>query len=327
MTRRIAIAGLALALWPFWGAALADDKTPILSSNSLMELVGEFGHGTQCPDESTLIDLPDTARTFQKQRASDGRTVLVLSGAVNDGDAQKLENELGADPSISEIWLHSPGGVAEEGIKLGRVIRAHKLATRTPARYQCISACSLAFLGGAVRRIDAGAAYGVHVFRNDAQLSDLETLFTADYSSALTPQDRAVLKHPKDKNYAWVKFKLGRMRILKLQKYIHDGEQYDALTAADHAVYMSQMGVSRLFLPEVLFQQRSTDYDDDYDLLTANEGLVFDLMSQGATLDRATVMLAKALAEKYPDMANRNATYLCPTPAQLSRYNVVNVQD
>ncbi|MFI5014997.1 MAG: hypothetical protein ACHQAY_21900 [Hyphomicrobiales bacterium] len=80
----------------------------------------------------------------------------------------------------TKIILHSPGGLAQSGIDMGRLIRersfdtivgqTHRPATRQtvdqlvfkidPA--ECDSACSLAFLGGVHRRVPTGSVYGVH---------------------------------------------------------------------------------------------------------------------------------------------------------------------
>lgn len=80
----------------------------------------------------------------------------------------------------TKIILHSPGGNAQAGIDMGRLIRqrsmdtvvgqAHRPTTRQsvdqlvlnidPA--ECDSSCSLAFLGGVRRRVPTGSLYGVH---------------------------------------------------------------------------------------------------------------------------------------------------------------------
>src|ERR1700694_4156912 len=72
----------------------------------------------------------------------------------------------------SWLYLDSPGGNLFEGMKLGRVIRKHSLFTTVgkinpkpkgdvlPAH--CLSACTLAFLGGEFRFWKDGSIFGVH---------------------------------------------------------------------------------------------------------------------------------------------------------------------
>jgi hypothetical protein len=96
-----------------------------------------------------------------------------------DGDAGKrLDAFIEAEgvPYTSTVILNSPGGSLVGGMELGRVIRKHNLSTNvgvqkvdgTGARsYEpgvCMSACTLAYLGGRFRFLSGGSRYGVHRF-------------------------------------------------------------------------------------------------------------------------------------------------------------------
>lgn len=78
---------------------------------------------------------------------------------------------------FDEVWLLSGGGCKPEGIALGRAFRMHRMSVRVPslARLtlstgessfevggQCISACTLAFMGGVLRYVDDGAVLRIH---------------------------------------------------------------------------------------------------------------------------------------------------------------------
>lgn len=77
-------------------------------------------------------------------------------------------------PEGSYLYLHSPGGSIIGGLAIGRIARKHDLVTyvgtqpKKPKDYsgpgECMSACSLAFLGGRFRYMTQGSRYGVHRF-------------------------------------------------------------------------------------------------------------------------------------------------------------------
>lgn len=266
-----------------------------------------------------------------RKDVSGGKTVLIMSGSVKEGDANNLNSVLNSDRTISEIWLHSGGGDAAEGTKIGRVIRNHKLPTRIPSRYQCISSCSIAFLGGIVRRIDNGAAYGVHTFYSSGMFDFLQARFDPSftpYLGELTPGGVLALKNKNNPNHQLALKVVSDARERHLREWLHRNEQGDALLAADWAVYMSEMGVSRLFLGDVIFNQKSELYKDDADLKDVR-ALLSEMikqnesqgMSDAAATDKA---LTDFVADHYA-WASQFRTYMCPTRAQMTRYNVVNV--
>jgi hypothetical protein len=81
----------------------------------------------------------------------------------SQGDSGRLSREL-SGRRYDEIWLASNGGNLDEGIKIGELLRSVQATVRVPPRQACISACTVAFLGGLFRYIDLekGATYQVH---------------------------------------------------------------------------------------------------------------------------------------------------------------------
>lgn len=121
---------------------------------------------------------------------------IVLDGVIDSGaparvaEALKMAGSDGAD-----VYITSPGGNLLAGMQIGRLIRragantyigslvvdpsrsiAGKQAVKTMPG-NCLSACSLAFLGGVYRYTTVEAKYGVHRFSSSSEPtnSDLDT--------------------------------------------------------------------------------------------------------------------------------------------------------
>lgn len=130
--------------------------------------------------------VPTSAHAlFFELRQVEGNTILLLrDGRGGDecapkvprqqpfcgfavGDSDHLRRVLRERP-VHEVWLVSGGGVLGEGIGVGRAIREHALATgrlltvRIPDGQRCVSACTVAFMGGVQRVKNPGATYEVH---------------------------------------------------------------------------------------------------------------------------------------------------------------------
>ncbi len=80
---------------------------------------------------------------------------------VSEGDADRL-NQLLSSKRYDEVWLNSGGGNSDEGQRIGRVLRNHRMAVRIPKGSECASACTVAFLGGVIRTVDVGGHFLVH---------------------------------------------------------------------------------------------------------------------------------------------------------------------
>lgn len=90
----------------------------------------------------------------------DGGARLRLAGAFELGAKRALRKALDANPGVRMVELHSPGGLAVEGLAIGRLIESRGLDTFAPRH--CHSACLMAFAGGTGRYITAATLMGMH---------------------------------------------------------------------------------------------------------------------------------------------------------------------
>lgn len=90
--------------------------------------------------------------------------VLIANGEVDQNAAARLSAAIGQHAPIHEVWFNSPGGSSHQGVLMGEMIRAHGSATRVLSGDGCASACSTAFLGGVMRKVEPGAVYGIHIY-------------------------------------------------------------------------------------------------------------------------------------------------------------------
>jgi hypothetical protein len=121
--------------------------------------------------------------TFSFQTDSAGNQQIFATGQIFSDSGVKLKAVLDQNhvKPGSIVILHSPGGAADIGMEMGRLIRARSLYTRVGQRPQqrthqlvngvepfsadageCDSACTLAFLGGLRRIVPPGSRYGIH---------------------------------------------------------------------------------------------------------------------------------------------------------------------
>jgi hypothetical protein len=124
-----------------------------------------------------------TPMAFSFQTDSAGNQQIFATGQIFQDSGVKLKAMLDQNKVKpgSIIILHSPGGAADIGMEMGRLIRARGLHTRVGQRPQarahqlasgdepfnadpgeCDSACTLAFLGGLRRTVPPGSKYGIH---------------------------------------------------------------------------------------------------------------------------------------------------------------------
>ncbi len=99
-------------------------------------------------------------------------TLLVVSGEFKDDEPlSAFANAIKAS-GARVIVFDSPGGSVGSALQLGRMIRAAGLDTLQVRQLQCVSACSLAFLGG-VNLVAEPGSIGVHrsSFSADSGLS------------------------------------------------------------------------------------------------------------------------------------------------------------
>jgi hypothetical protein len=155
----------------------------------------------------------------------DGRQVLLAEGEIDSNLVPRLEAALRDNPEVGEIWLRSPGGDARVGNQAGRIIRDSGMVTRIPSGWACFSACNFMFMGGAVRFVDPGGIFIVHMFTHTA--------------------DRELIRD---------ELKKGEKNTIGL---IGDIEQGSAMLASEDNDFLIRMGVSRKLLTEIMYQQQA----------------------------------------------------------------------
>ena len=64
--------------------------------------------------------------------------------------------------AYAEVWLVSGGGNLQAGVEVGRTLRRYGATVRVPNGLSCVSACTVAFMGGLFRYLDDGATFKVH---------------------------------------------------------------------------------------------------------------------------------------------------------------------
>src|SRR6478752_9216354 len=99
---------------------------------------------------------------------SGGQRILRAEGQIDEDVALRLQDALKENAPIDEIWLRSPGGDARAGNAAGKVIRSSGIPTRIPQGWACFSACNFIFMGGAIRFVDPGGLFVVHMFTHVA---------------------------------------------------------------------------------------------------------------------------------------------------------------
>lgn len=118
------------------------------------------------------IDLPDTiptSLTFMVHEGNVQGTMLILNGAIEAGDAARLEAFLaGMDELPAAVTLNSPGGVVNEALMIGRHLRRRELDTLILPGMICLSSCPYVLAAGVERRVSLQGAVGLHQHYYDA---------------------------------------------------------------------------------------------------------------------------------------------------------------
>jgi hypothetical protein len=175
-----------------------------------------------CPKHLGWSTYPEMKFTLD---TANGQRVLRAEGVIDEDVPAKLQDALKTNQPIDEIWLRSPGGIARAGNEAGKIIRKSGIPTRIPAGWACFSACNFIFMGGAVRFVDPGGLFVVHMFTH---VSDKEAV----RSELAKGTDSAI-------------------------GLIGDVEQDSALLASEDNDFLIRMGVSRKLLTEVMYQQKA----------------------------------------------------------------------
>jgi hypothetical protein len=97
---------------------------------------------------------------------SDDKKTILFSGVIALGSTKALAVLLAENPRIETLMLTSGGGNIYEARGIAKLVRATGLDT--VAVDVCSSSCTVAFIGGGVRRLAPGARLGFHQYRTEA---------------------------------------------------------------------------------------------------------------------------------------------------------------
>ena len=102
----------------------------------------------------------DTRLASHQFKVLNNGTMLDFSGGVSFGTAKEFETMLKAMDNVRTVRLNSNGGRIAEAQKISDLISARGLSTYVT--HQCASACTIIFLGGKQRYLQATAKLGFH---------------------------------------------------------------------------------------------------------------------------------------------------------------------
>ena len=114
----------------------------------------------------------------EQDGASSANWSIFLDGLIDEGAAERLRDELERrDIASARVYLNSPGGILQQGMALGRIIRQRGFSTYVGRTREsagdvlpggCSSACVFAFIGGVYRFAPPQSRIGVHRFSSMA---------------------------------------------------------------------------------------------------------------------------------------------------------------
>lgn len=138
-------------------------RTPAAGAPEFTPILPAFDPGA--PDGSATPQVTTPIETLRApltvQLVAGG--VLALTGTIDPGAADRVAAEIAAHGEyIRTVALDSPGGIVDEALKIGKLIRRQGYATSVAAGALCASSCPLVFAGGKERLATAQSAIGVH---------------------------------------------------------------------------------------------------------------------------------------------------------------------
>lgn len=135
-------------LRPAWAAALALALALVVPHHI-------DGRGVGAPPA-----MPDESDSPARLDLASGDRDLRLTGDFTEGLAERVATLLAAHPQVERLTLDSDGGLVEEAVAVGRLVKSRHLATYVPDA--CASACTLVFLQGRERILGPEGRLGFH---------------------------------------------------------------------------------------------------------------------------------------------------------------------
>jgi hypothetical protein len=150
--------------------------------SSVFSLAGPLRAGSPSPPRD--VPVPSSNDDFWKDEPRIsvdhnvmGSDIIWFAGEVANDSAELLGKALDDNNVVpgATVMFHSPGGNVIQGMRIGRLLRERSLRSSVGKRPAsgpnqdriadaglCISACSVAFLGGVIRSVPTGSYYVIH---------------------------------------------------------------------------------------------------------------------------------------------------------------------
>lgn len=119
-----------------------------------------FGQGVPQLKESFKIAAGDADMGTHELRLLNGGREIEFSGGITFGVTAELKRLLDASPDVHTVHLNSLGGRVGEAQAMRDLLRARGLDTYSSG--SCLSACTVAFLGGRKRYVNSDTRFGFH---------------------------------------------------------------------------------------------------------------------------------------------------------------------
>lgn len=91
-----------------------------------------------------------------------GQGILVLAGEIRQNSGSVVAPFIRRSSSYDEVWMCSNGGSVHGGKQIGEALSDARATVRTPNDYYCVSACTIAAMGGYARIIDPNGHFVIH---------------------------------------------------------------------------------------------------------------------------------------------------------------------
>jgi hypothetical protein len=113
-----------------------------------------------------FVVLPaHAANITYNEKCDDGTNnckFILINGDVMPGDAKKF-SDLMATTTTRKLYLHSPGGLLDEGLAIAKVVhQQHNFETLVDKPIRGVSVCAIIWLAGAQRYYYGKSAIGFH---------------------------------------------------------------------------------------------------------------------------------------------------------------------
>ena len=125
------------------------------------------------------ISSVSQAATLSTVPTKNGNIIVILSGAIIEGDSDALKSVIRAANSsnheVVAIRLNSLGGLILEGVKLADMVRDSKISTSIVGSAKCASICFIIFAAGREKYANYATSVGVHGASNESGQETLQS--------------------------------------------------------------------------------------------------------------------------------------------------------